>query len=877
MKYLTNENLMGRTGEWQAVVCVICLSLAFSFTTRGAVFCTGDSVPVTVFASSSAIAEGGGATVQFVFTVGGPIGGGTLLTLQISGTAADGVDYQSLTTNVTIPSGQTSAALTVTPIADAVSEGTETITITIVSEDNACVYIGSSSNATISIVEANTGLATALDGTNLLWSTSSNAAWSGLSPTTHDGVDAAESGLVSDNQESWVHTVVDGPGTLTFWWKVSSETDFDWLRFHIDGILQQQISGEVNWQQRSFQVPQGSHTLRWRYVKDSNSAFGQDRAWLDQVSFTSASGGPVIASQPANQTAWEGANVTLNSVALGAGPLIQQWFFNDTNIIPNATASSLVLNNVSLAQGGHYRFFVSNALGSATSSIATVTVTANGPVTQVLLFSDSLVASPFEAALANLGQTFQRFSDEFSFNSAVNAANRATTLVIVDAPQNFYGFSSLAGFVNGGGRVLIQAHSFPGNPALGATFQIIIESRSSAPLPLYNWTGSPLFADLPSPLTFTEINLDEDAQRLHPVGDARAVAGFASAAASGQSAIVIGNSGRTIVNGFYVEAALSTANAVKFAQNEIAFLIGAIGPPLFLAQPQDRFLAMGGTAAFGVTVVGERPLTYQWRKDGQPLSGATAPNYTISSVQSNHFGAYDVIVSNSLGSATSRVATLDLSIPLVLRQGPLNQTAVAGGSVTFSAEISGYPPPFTYQWRRISPAPLFTNRFESTALINFFTLSNVQAATAGTYRLVVSNRANTNGVSFTQFTLTILADDDGDGMADVWESQYGVADASLDADGDGSKNLEEYVAGTDPTNSISALKFVSIATVTPPTLQFNAVSNRTYTIQCTDSLSPANWSRVADVVARSSNRVENITNSTDGSQRYFRIITPRQP
>ena len=352
MKTLKNQNLIRILSKLRLVGCGIGLSLAFTITSYAAVVCSGPPVPSTVVASSSTISEAGTATAQFIFTLPGPVSDPTTLTLQISGTAANGFDFQTLPTQVTIPSNTKSATLTLTPIPDAATEGTETVTVTIMSSDNVCVYVGSPNAATISIVEADSSLANALDDPNLAWATGGNVGWSGLSSATHDGVDAAESGFVFDSQESWVQTSVEGPGTLAFWWKVSSETDFDWLRFHLDGILQQQISGEINWQQRSFKLPQGSHTLRWRYVKDSNGYSGSDRAWLDQVSFTAASGAPVVGVQPVNQIAWAGANVTLSAVALGAAPLMQQWFFNVTNAIVGATNATLVLKNILPAQAG---------------------------------------------------------------------------------------------------------------------------------------------------------------------------------------------------------------------------------------------------------------------------------------------------------------------------------------------------------------------------------------------------------------------------------------------------------------------------------------------------------------------------------------------
>ena len=42
--------------------------------------------------------------------------------------------------------------------------------------------------------------------------------WLGQSAVTHDGTDAARSGLISDSQESWMETILtNGPGTLAFW------------------------------------------------------------------------------------------------------------------------------------------------------------------------------------------------------------------------------------------------------------------------------------------------------------------------------------------------------------------------------------------------------------------------------------------------------------------------------------------------------------------------------------------------------------------------------------------------------------------------------------------------------------------------------------
>ncbi len=86
-------------------------------------------------------------------------------------------------------------------------------------------------------------------------------AWFGQRATTHDGVEAFQSGDIADSEATFVETKVVGPGTLTFWWKISSESSYDYLRFRLDGedvAATPPISGEVNWQQRTVNVPAGT-------------------------------------------------------------------------------------------------------------------------------------------------------------------------------------------------------------------------------------------------------------------------------------------------------------------------------------------------------------------------------------------------------------------------------------------------------------------------------------------------------------------------------------------------------------------------------------------------------------------------------------------
>ena len=126
-------------------------------------------------------------------------------------------------------------------------------------------------------------LGEAVDLTFVAWSSGGNAHWFNQSEVYNNDGDAAQSGLIGNNEETWASAVVNGEATLSFFWKVSSEADCDFLKFYIDGIETASISGDVE-QLLSFEIPPGEHTLTWAYSKDGSVAAGLDRGWLDAVS-----------------------------------------------------------------------------------------------------------------------------------------------------------------------------------------------------------------------------------------------------------------------------------------------------------------------------------------------------------------------------------------------------------------------------------------------------------------------------------------------------------------------------------------------------------------------------------------------------------------
>jgi hypothetical protein len=137
-----------------------------------------------------------------------------------------------------------------------------------------------------------------LNNTNLTWVTGTVYPWVSTNPPApaYDGVNSAASGnRFIPNSTSWLQTTVVGPGVLSFWWKVDSDATapppnpnliYDYLEFVVNGVSQDQIYGQVDWNYRSYSIPAGTNVLLWQYVKDAQYNTGADQGWLDQVIYT---------------------------------------------------------------------------------------------------------------------------------------------------------------------------------------------------------------------------------------------------------------------------------------------------------------------------------------------------------------------------------------------------------------------------------------------------------------------------------------------------------------------------------------------------------------------------------------------------------------
>ena len=168
-------------------------------------------------------------------------------------------------------------------------------------------------------------------------------------------------------------------------------------------------------------------------------------------------------------------------------------------------------------------------------------------------------------------------------------------------------------------------------------------------------------------------------------------------------------------------------------------------PPTITNQPLGRAVNQGSNTTFTVGITGSAPFSYQWRRDGTNLAGATSSSYTVTNVQTIHEGDYSVVVTNVADGVTSDDAFLVVNLPPYIGGQPEGQSVIRGHDATFSVTTGGTEP-LSYQWRCNG-----TNITGATS--DTYTRVSVQTNDAGSYSVVVTNIAGS--VTSSNATLTI--------------------------------------------------------------------------------------------------------------------------
>ena len=120
------------------------------------------------------------------------------------------------------------------------------------------------------------------------WINISPVPWTITSASSYDGIASAKSGAISNNGSTslMIKPVYSKADSVKFYYKVSSEANYDFLSFRLNGLEVFKKSGEVPWTKKTVAVNEGMNTMEWIYRKDASQSAGSDCAWIDLIDFT---------------------------------------------------------------------------------------------------------------------------------------------------------------------------------------------------------------------------------------------------------------------------------------------------------------------------------------------------------------------------------------------------------------------------------------------------------------------------------------------------------------------------------------------------------------------------------------------------------------
>ena len=428
---------------------------------------------------------------------------------------------------------------------------------------------------------------------------------------------------------------------------------------------------------------------------------------------------PTITTQPTSQTVTAGGNASFTVAASGTAPLTYQWRRSGTNLV-GSTSATLSLTSVTTNQAGSYTCVVSNSIGSATSSAATLTVNpaviapaiTTQPVSQTVTAGANVNFTVAASGTAPLNY-------QWRLNGANISGATSATLALASVTVGQSGGSYTCFVTNSAGNATSSAATLTVNPAIFAP--AITTQPANQSVTAGNNASFTIVASGTAPLSYQ--------WRLNGAN----ISGATSATLA-LTAVTLGQSG-----GSYSCVVTNVGGTATSSAATLTVTAAAVAPTI-TTQPTSQTVTAGNNASFTVVASGTAPLSYRWRLNGANISGATNATLTLTSVTVGQSGgSYSCVVSNIAGSATSSAATLTVNAatiaPTITLQ-PVSRTVTAGTNVSFTVVATGTTP-LSYQWR-LNGANI------SGATSATLTLTSVTTGqSGGSYSCFVSNVAGT--------------------------------------------------------------------------------------------------------------------------------------
>jgi hypothetical protein len=233
--------------------------------------------------------------------------------------------------------------------------------------------------STSSVMLSSIPLADALDTPGWVWERSGDVIEFASTNDSVQGGSSLQWSWQSDydgrTKFSSLTTQIEGPGTLSFWWRHAAQPQWYLTSLSFAGVSSRSIEPNTDWRRETIYLPAGSRMLEWNYYAYTYPPSRVQSAWLDGVHFEPGATVPFFLQQPtpASLVVLPKLDVSFSASIDGTPPLDYRWRHNGTNL-PGASSPFLSLSAISVQQAGVYDLLVTNSAGSVTSAPVTINV-----------------------------------------------------------------------------------------------------------------------------------------------------------------------------------------------------------------------------------------------------------------------------------------------------------------------------------------------------------------------------------------------------------------------------------------------------------------------------------------------------------------------
>ncbi|HHE37314.1 MAG TPA: hypothetical protein ENL20_01935, partial [Candidatus Cloacimonetes bacterium] len=290
------------------------------------------------------------------------------------------------------------------------------------------------------------------DFTKFPWEFDGNEDWTVVTETPFEGTYCAKSGTISHNQitDLILEVNVVSSGTISFYRKVSSENNYDYLRFYIDGSLQGQWAGSISWGEVSYPVSTGNHIFKWEYDKDGSVSTGSDCAWIDYIIFPPLGTPADISVEPSSftKTLVPGGSTTDNLYIGNEGGLTLEYSATVNYLDRRSEVNNKSKNKLSRSISKSNREYVVVGAGSSLSGAYDTDITPFGTYyhdkraqylfTAAELSSAGLLTGVISSVGFNVGTAGGQTMENFNINMGHTTATIMPAGWIPDALTNQY-------------------------------------------------------------------------------------------------------------------------------------------------------------------------------------------------------------------------------------------------------------------------------------------------------------------------------------------------------------------------------------------------------------------------------------------------------